>query len=295
MSNGEPQRNSARLVIRRAITRFESLDDGMRIAIYVTLSLGAVGAAILVIHFRDEIASTAMWGLGLLAVVAVAAAIIIPLARMSERRREVSAQEAKAMAETRERLRREYLGRLQAIRDGRSRPISDAGGLFLRNSEVAWYRCRAFVGGREGPIPGELVVTSLRVVFVSPSPIDIPIANINAATVTRDSLHVVGKTSSYTVAFEVAEPEIAKAHIERCVLTYHRQVDVGFESGGSRSIPQDVKTAVFQRDGGKCAECGATDYLEFDHMIPFSKGGASTVDNLQLLCRRCNLKKRDRI
>ncbi|WP_433565598.1 TerD family protein [Nocardia sp. CA-151230] len=59
----------------------------------------------------------------------------------------------------------------------------------------------------------------------------------------------------------------------------------------SRAIPQDVKSQVWQRDGGKCAECGAQEYLEFDHVIPWSRGGATSVDNLQILCRGCNLAK----
>ncbi|MEW6358135.1 MAG: HNH endonuclease, partial [Planctomycetota bacterium] len=60
-------------------------------------------------------------------------------------------------------------------------------------------------------------------------------------------------------------------------------------------IKAHVKVAVWQRDGGKCVRCGAADYLEFDHIIPFSKGGASTENNVQLLCRRCNLKKGDEL
>lgn len=63
----------------------------------------------------------------------------------------------------------------------------------------------------------------------------------------------------------------------------------------SRYIPRDVMSAVWQRDDGKCVECGSREDLEFDHIIPFSKGGASTVDNVQILCKKCNLKKSDKI
>ncbi len=64
---------------------------------------------------------------------------------------------------------------------------------------------------------------------------------------------------------------------------------IGVDAG--RQIPQDVKAAVWQRDGGRCRQCGAQQYLEFDHIIPFSRGGASSVNNVQLLCRLCNQKK----
>jgi hypothetical protein len=63
-----------------------------------------------------------------------------------------------------------------------------------------------------------------------------------------------------------------------------------------RVIPTSVKLEVWKRDGGKCAKCGATEDLHFDHIIPWSKGGSSTTaDNIQLLCGKHNLEKHDRI
>lgn len=63
-----------------------------------------------------------------------------------------------------------------------------------------------------------------------------------------------------------------------------------------RLIPTEVKLEVWERDGGKCTICGATDELHFDHVLPFSKGGTSLVAaNVQLLCARHNLAKHDRI
>ena len=57
------------------------------------------------------------------------------------------------------------------------------------------------------------------------------------------------------------------------------------------AIPDDVKLLVWQRDHGKCTKCGSNIELQFDHIIPFSLGGASTPENLQILCGRCNRAK----
>lgn len=63
-----------------------------------------------------------------------------------------------------------------------------------------------------------------------------------------------------------------------------------------RIIPTKVKLEVWKRDEGKCVECGATDNLHFDHVLPFSKGGTSiSAGNVQLLCMRHNLKKSAKI
>lgn len=59
----------------------------------------------------------------------------------------------------------------------------------------------------------------------------------------------------------------------------------------TRFIPKQVKTAVFERDLGKCRNCGSKKWLQYDHVIPFAKGGRSTLENLQLLCSNCNQRK----
>lgn len=60
-------------------------------------------------------------------------------------------------------------------------------------------------------------------------------------------------------------------------------------------IPTGVRIAVWHRDGGKCVKCGAANNLHFDHIIPVAKGGASTVENIELLCAQCNMQKSDKI
>lgn len=49
---------------------------------------------------------------------------------------------------------------------------------------------------------------------------------------------------------------------------------------------------IGRRDGFSCASCGNTaNDLQIDHVMPVSKGGSNDLDNLQLLCRTCNIVK----
>jgi len=59
----------------------------------------------------------------------------------------------------------------------------------------------------------------------------------------------------------------------------------------SRNISGKVKVFVFERDKGNCVYCGSTESLEFDHIIPASKGGSNTERNIQLVCMKCNRVK----
>jgi hypothetical protein len=64
----------------------------------------------------------------------------------------------------------------------------------------------------------------------------------------------------------------------------------------NRMIPTTVKLEVWKRDKGQCNHCGSKDNLHFDHILPYAKGGTSLKsENIQLLCARHNLQKRDKI
>jgi hypothetical protein len=63
------------------------------------------------------------------------------------------------------------------------------------------------------------------------------------------------------------------------------------EGQADRYIPKEVQKNVWLRDQGKCVQCGSKERLEYDHIIPASKGGSNTERNIQLLCEACNRKK----
>ncbi len=60
-------------------------------------------------------------------------------------------------------------------------------------------------------------------------------------------------------------------------------------------ITEKVRHEVWRRDQGKCVRCGSSKNLEFDHIIPVSRGGSNTARNIQLLCESCNRRKSDSI
>ena len=55
--------------------------------------------------------------------------------------------------------------------------------------------------------------------------------------------------------------------------------------------PAFTRFNVFLRDGFACQYCGTSDDLTFDHLIPRSKGGRTTWENIVTACAPCNLKK----
>ena len=59
-------------------------------------------------------------------------------------------------------------------------------------------------------------------------------------------------------------------------------------------VSNKMRFSIYDRDGYRCRYCGRSGKfwdLEIDHIKPISKGGKSTYDNLQTLCKRCNKEK----
>jgi len=91
---------------------------------------------------------------------------------------------------------------------------------------------------------------------------------------TNESTLSGGYAQDYTaMSFDLAEPPLP------------------VKLGKRRTIPAEVQRQVMDRDNGQCVLCGSGESLQYDHIIPFSKGGGNQPDNLRILCQSCNLSK----
>jgi HNH endonuclease len=62
-----------------------------------------------------------------------------------------------------------------------------------------------------------------------------------------------------------------------------------------QAIPERIRHEVWRRDEACCVDCGSRERLEFDHIIPVSKGGSNTARNIELRCETCNGRKGARV
>lgn len=73
----------------------------------------------------------------------------------------------------------------------------------------------------------------------------------------------------------------------------------GFVHKTKRDVGWRLRFLVFSRDKFRCLSCGRSPantpgaILHADHIIPYSKGGETVIDNLQTLCEKCNIGKGD--
>lgn len=142
---------------------------------------------------------------------------------------------------------------------------------------------------------GRLIVTNKKLRFVgSGSGVEMPWSRIVSVGIEQTTVIVAATSARGGATFDTQDPEYVAAAIEGTLRVAKRLALVPGQRD-TRSISQEVKAEVWQRDAGTCVECSESHYLEFDHIIPLSRGGATSATNLQILCRGCNRAKGARI
>lgn len=189
------------------------------------------------------------------------------------------------------------------IREGRL-PVTDAKGVLLNAGEIAHYqddcvfnRTRQLKNGTKvEDFRGHATITDTRLIFSSPTHnIDLPHRRVLSMR-SAPELFEIGAEGRGAGIYSFLGNHRLGAEIYKAAIQRAKQTLVDRSQGlPSRHISREVRQRVWQKYSGRCADCGATDYLEFDHVIPVARGGSNAEMNVQLLCRRCNLKKSDSI
>jgi 5-methylcytosine-specific restriction endonuclease McrA len=118
----------------------------------------------------------------------------------------------------------------------------------------------------------------------------LPLARINIKRAI--ALLVTGQAESLTFncdrQWEVRSPSLVLHVSEHIRLT-------GGHLERHWKVPPVNRRGVFRRDNHACQYCGSTKHLTLDHIIPRSKGGTHTWDNVVTACAPCNSTKGDRL
>jgi hypothetical protein len=169
---------------------------------------------------------------------------------------------------------------------------------YLQSGEIAHGAFSAsytrFLKSGTQEVYGQFLITNSRLIFVSDSrPFECALSKVVDIRLVGRQVSLNLTKSQGTETYRMREPELFIELLEAAVNVNNRKID--FSGTASRTITQAVKNNVWTRDGGRCVQCGSVQYLEYDHIIPFSKGGSSSENNIQILCRNCNLSKGVRI
>ena len=107
--------------------------------------------------------------------------------------------------------------------------------------------------------------------------------------------HAVPAGDLATVLERAIALQFAHLRKRRCADTERPRAPQAEPSEDPHHVPAAVQRAVWERDGGSCAfraedghRCGSRERIELDHIVPVAHGGASTADNLRLVCRAHN-------
>ncbi len=126
--------------------------------------------------------------------------------------------------------------------------------------------------------------------------VNVPVINMEYAQYVFEYISAGGNSSQKSViTFNGETIEAVMDHIAEKIQFFN-------SAKGQRALMTNrLRTAIKERDYYTCKMCSASVQeqslllLEVDHIVPVSKGGMSTYDNLQTLCWKCNRSKSDKI
>jgi len=193
---------------------------------------------------------------------------------------------------------------MAAIRRGTLPSLPAPDGVALRAGEIVHFQSPAvftWLRRRSGELvpeqsSGLAIITDYRLLFISPGQ-SLQLPHNSILSYQRRLFGVEIQTSGKGAgAYEFDQNSEFGIEIWISTIGKANQTLVAPQvKDDARKISRDVRQRVWQRHGGRCAECNATNYLEFDHIIPVARGGGNSDNNIQLLCRGCNSKKSDKI
>jgi len=105
-------------------------------------------------------------------------------------------------------------------------------------------------------------------------------------------LDIINEDGKSTI---ILQTEFSKQHETILAL----QAELNALNGRDRNFNAEQKNVIHSRVNGVCEDCGIDtvpfkgqpNSFEADHIVPFSKGGFTSIDNGQCLCRTCNRSK----
>lgn len=193
---------------------------------------------------------------------------------------------------------------MQALRKGVLPSVPAPAGAALRAGEIVhWVGAAEFVRKREltggtriDEVDGEAIITDTRMIFNAENKsLELSHRKVLAHIPFGNDIEIrSGGKGAGRYAFDEGG-ERAVAIWQVAIGRANQTTVVSDDKATRRRISREVRQRVWQRYGGRCAECKADTYLEFDHIIPVAKGGGNSDTNVQLLCRKCNLIKSDNI
>ena len=180
---------------------------------------------------------------------------------------------------------------LTQIRRGQLPSLTEVG-VMLRGGEIAHFEGPVrFIqtrnlarGPRVDEHTGTLIITDARLIFASSTaPFDMSLRRVLQVSRQRNGFELqASRRASGLYVFP--DSRFPVAIFEAAVMRANQTLLALTEGLPTRHIPRDVRQRVWQKYGGRCADCGANDYLEYDHIIPVAKGEAAAMARITCNC-----------